>query len=76
MKEKILEILKEVNEDIVTYDGDAMMEEGVIDSFEVIEIVGELEDAFEIEIDAKYVVADNFKNTESIIMLVERLLNK
>lgn len=76
MKEKILEILKEVNEDIVTYDGDAMMEEGVIDSFEVIEIVGELEDAFEIEIDAKYVVADNFKNTESIILLVERLLNK
>lgn len=76
MKEKILEILKDVNEDIVAYEGEAMMEEGIIDSFEVIEIVGELEDAFEIEIDAKYVVADNFKNAESIILLVERLLNK
>lgn len=76
MKEKILEILKDVNEDILTYEGEAMMEEGVVDSFEVIEIVGELEDAFEIEIDAKYVVADNFKNAESIILLVERLLNQ
>lgn len=76
MKEKILEILKDVNEDIVAYEGEAMMEEGVVDSFEVIEIVGELEDVFEIEIDAKYVVADNFKNAESIILLVERLLNQ
>lgn len=76
MKEKILEILKDVNEDILTYEGEAMMEEGVVDSFEVIEIVGELEDAFEIEIDAKYVVADNFRNAESIILLVERLLNQ
>ena len=50
-----------------------MMEEGVIDSFTVINIVSELEDIFDIEIDAKYVVAENFRNKEAIIELVRRL---
>lgn len=53
-----------------------MMEEGVIDSFTVINIVSELEDVFDIEIDAKYVVAENFKNKEAIMDLVRRLLEE
>ena len=31
------------------------------------------EDIFDIEIDAKYVVAENFRNKEAIIELVRRL---
>lgn len=74
MEEKVLEILEEYCEEALDYDGDNMMEEGVIDSFTVINIVSELEDVFEIEIDAKYVVAENFRNKEAIIELVARLL--
>ena len=53
MEEKVLEILEEYCEEAIGYTGDNMMEEGVIDSFTVINIVSELEDAFDIEIDAK-----------------------
>ena len=53
-----------------------MMEDGIIDSFTVINIVSELEEEFDIEIDAKYVVAENFKNKEAIIELVGRLLEE
>lgn len=73
MEEKVLEILEEYCEEALTYEGDNMMEEGVIDSFTVINIVSELEDAFDIEIDAKYVVAENFKNKAAILELVSRL---
>ena len=73
MEEKVLEILEEYCEEALTYTGDNMMEEGVIDSFTVINIVSELEDEFDIEVDAKYVVAENFKNKEAIIDLVRRL---
>ena len=71
---KVLEILEEYCEEALDYDGDNMMEEGVIDSFTVINIVSELEDAFDIEIDAKYVVAENFRNKEAIIELVRQLM--
>ncbi len=76
MEEKVLEILEEYCEEALTYEGDNMMEEGIIDSFTVINIVSELEDAFDIEIDAKYVVAENFKNKVAILELVERLLEE
>lgn len=76
MEEKVLEILEEYCEEALTYDGDNMMEEGVIDSFSVINIVSELEDAFDIEIDAKYVVAENFKNKAAILELVRRLVEE
>ena len=51
------------------------MEDGIINSFAVIELVSDLEDAFDIEIDAKYVVAENFANKETIIALVEKIVN-
>ena len=74
MEEKVLEILEEYCEEALDYTGENMMEEGVIDSFTVINIVSELEDVFDIEIDAKYVVAENFRNKEAIMDLVKRLL--
>ena len=73
MEEKVLEILEEYCEEALTYTGSNMMEEGVIDSFTVINIVSELEDAFDIEIDAKYVVAENFRSKETILNLVRQL---
>lgn len=76
MEEKVLEILEEYCEEALDYTGDNMMEEGVIDSFTVINIVSELEDAFDIEIDAKYVVAENFRNKEAIIELVRQLVDE
>ena len=76
MEEKVLEILEEYCEEALSYKGDSMMEDGIIDSFTVINIISELEEEFDIEIDAKYVVAENFKNKEAIIELVGRLLEE
>lgn len=76
MEEKVLEILEEYCEEAISYTGSNMMEEGIIDSFTVINIVSELEDAFDIEVDAKYVVAENFRNKEAIIDLVKRLVEE
>ncbi|MCM1174302.1 MAG: acyl carrier protein [Blautia sp.] len=76
MEEKVLEILEEYCEEALDYDGDSMMEDGVIDSFTVINVVSSLEDEFDIEIDAKYVIAENFRNKETIIELVRKLLEE
>lgn len=74
MEDKILEILEEINEDILTYDGENMYEEGVISSMDVVEIVSELEAEFDIEIDIDDIVAKNFANKETIIELVKGLI--
>ena len=76
MEEKILEILEDVNEEILTYTGKNMVEDDIVDSFELIDIVGELEEAFDIEIDAKYVIEENFGNKDNIIKFIKKLTNE
>jgi len=73
MEEKILELLGEINEEILSYKGDNLFEAGLLDSFQVIELITELEDTFNLEIDAEYVLEENFKSKDSIIALINRL---
>lgn len=74
MEKKILEILGEINEQIPVYTGDNLFDVGLLDSLQAVDLVAELEDAFDIDIDAKYVVEDNFKSKEAIISLVKKLI--
>ena len=74
MEQKVLEILAEINEDIPAYKGNSLFDAGLLDSLQAVDLVGELEDTFAIEIDAKYVVEDNFKSKDAIIALVKRLM--
>lgn len=74
MREKIIAIIEEVSPEAMNYRGDNMMGEGAIDSFEVIEIVTALEEEFDIEIDASLVIADNFRNIDSIVDMMEGIL--
>ena len=46
------------------------------DSLDVYQIIMGLEEEFDIEIDAKYVVAENFRNKEAIIALVQKLMEE
>ncbi len=76
MEEKVLDILAELNEDIPAYDGDSLFDAGLLDSLQAVDLVSELEDAFDIDIDAKYVVEENFKTKEAIISLVKMILGE
>ena len=73
-KEKVLEIIGNINEEILDYDGDNLYDAGIIDSMMVIDIVSDIEDEFGVEIDAELVVAENFANLETILGFVLPLL--
>ncbi len=76
MEDRVLRILAETIDDIEEYDGDNLFEDGLLDSFQVVDIVADLEDEFGIEIDAKYVVEENFLSKEAIIALVKKLVEQ
>ena len=76
MEEKIWGILKEISSEILTYEGTDMIGEGIIDSFQVIDIVEALEEVFGIEIDAEYVVAENFRNRAAVTELMRTLIGE
>lgn len=76
MEQKILKILEEYCEEAIDYDGNDMMEDGIIDSFMVVTLVEQLEKVFGIIIDAKYVICKNFRNKETIIELIRSVLEE
>ena len=69
-----MEILAEVNEEILDYDGDNLVDAGLLDSFQIIDLVEMFEEEFDIEIDAELVVVENFRTKEAIIDMLEDIL--
>ena len=74
MNEKIMEILKEINEEILTYTGNNMLEDGLVNSFSFISLVSDIEDEFDIEIDESLMEKEYFGNMDRIISTVKSLV--
>ena len=71
--EKLMNILKEID-DIIDYEKEKALIDGrILDSFGVITLVSELEDAYGIEIGASEMTPDNFNSAEAIYNMVIRL---
>lgn len=74
--EKIIEILEDLRPDIDFEEEKQLIDGGIITSFDVISIVGELNDTFEIDIEAFELVPDNFNSVEAIWKLVQNKLSE
>lgn len=71
--EELLRVLKEIDESIDWENEKKLIDDRIIDSFEVISLISELEDNFDIEIDAEEIVPENLNSVESIWKMVQRL---
>jgi acyl carrier protein len=72
MDKTVLKILKEIQPD---YDFEAdvnFVEMGYLDSFDVVTLVGELEETFSIVISALDIVPENFASLKNICGLIQR----
>lgn len=74
MEEKVRIVLNSINEDICKYQGNNMLGEKIIDSFDVMEIISALEEEFDIEIDPGLITSENFANVDKIVGMVEKSL--
>lgn len=76
IKEQVLEVLRNVNPNIADNVEANLLETGLIDSFEIVNVVLELEDAFDIIIDPELVLPENFQTINNIVKLVENIRNQ
>ena len=71
--EKLMNILREIDDSIDYENENALIDGRILDSFGVITLVSELEDAYGIEIGASEMTPDNFNSAEAIYNMVLRL---
>jgi acyl carrier protein len=74
--EKVLEILEELRPDVDFENEDSLVDGGVLDSFDIVALVGELNDEFDIEIKPSDLVPANFNSAKAISDLVEKLMDE
>lgn len=72
MKEKVLEILANLRPEFDFAEGVDYIEQGMLDSFDVVTLVTDLDSAFGISIDGVDIVPENFATVESIVNLLKK----
>lgn len=73
MMEKLMEILEELRPDIEFEKEKALIDDHVLESLDIVTLVAELCDAFDIEMNPAELIPENFNSVESMWKMIERL---
>ena len=71
--ETVLEILAKVKPNVDFKNATAIVDDWLLDSMDIVMLVGELNDEFDIEIQVTDLVPENFNTVDAIVKMVERL---
>lgn len=71
--ERVLEILTDVRPDVDFMNETRLIDDGIIDSFDIIAIVSELNDEFDVQIPIDELEPDNFNTVQAIYELIVKL---
>lgn len=74
--EKLLEILKGIRPDVDFENETSLIDDGILDSFDVVSIISELDDEFGVQVKINELDPENFNSVESIWNLVQKLQAK
>lgn len=68
-----MEILNQLRPDVDFEKEKALIDDNILESFDIVMLVGELVDAFDIEINPADYVAENFNSAEAMYAMIKRL---
>lgn len=74
--DEILEILSEVVPDVDFKNCTSLIDDGILESLDIVGIIAELSDAYDITIPAREIVAENFNSAAAMLDMVNRLLDE
>lgn len=71
--EELLEILSDIRPDVDFENETQLIDGKILNSFDIISIVGDVNDEFDVEIFAADLVAENFNSAKAIYAMICRL---
>ncbi|MBE6921569.1 MAG: acyl carrier protein [Ruminococcaceae bacterium] len=71
--EKLLAILREINPDVNFETEEVLIDGGILDSFDIVTLVAEIDDNFGVQIPAEALTAENFNSARALYDLIRRL---
>ena len=73
MKDELMEILTEIRPDVDFENETSLIDDGILDSMDIVSLVGELDDAFDVTVGVENLLPENFNSVDAMLKLIERL---
>ena len=74
--DEIIEILSDLHPDVDFKKEMNLVDDKILDSFDVVSLIAEINDNFDVAISAEEITPENFNSAEAIWQLVERLMEE
>ncbi|MBQ8817333.1 MAG: acyl carrier protein [Clostridia bacterium] len=71
--EKVIEILSELHPDVDFATADGLIDDGVLDSLDIVSLVAEIDTEFGVTVPAEEIIPENFNSAEAIFAMITRL---
>lgn len=71
--EKLLEILRDLHPEVDFENNEELIDDGVLDSLDIVTIVTEIDDKFDVTIPAEEIIPENFNSAKALMALITRL---
>ena len=70
---ELIEILQDLHSDVDFENCTTLIDDKILDSFDIVSIVSEVNDRFDVAIPAKELVPENFNSAKALWDLIQRL---
>ena len=71
--EKLLEILSDLHDDVDFTSEEALVDDGILDSLDIVSLVTEIDSEFDVRIPPEEIIPENFNSAKALWELIERL---
>ncbi|MBO5083100.1 MAG: acyl carrier protein [Lachnospiraceae bacterium] len=71
--EQLLEILSDLHPEVDFEECDTLIDDGILDSFDIVSLISEINEEFDVVISAEHIIPENFNSAEALYALIERL---
>lgn len=71
--EELIEILKDINPDVEYENCMDLMTGGYLTSFDLVVLISEIAETFQVKIPAEQILPENFESVQSIYHLIQKL---
>ena len=71
--EKVIELLSELHPEIDFSAEESLIDDGILDSLDIVSLVAAIDTEFGITVPAEEIVPENFNSAEALFALIEKL---
>ena len=73
MKQDVLDILNEIRPDIDFEEATALIDDGMLDSLDIVAAVSEFNEEFDVDISVDDLLPENFNSVDAMVELIESM---